>query len=514
MPKTPFYQWLHHRAAGVLLHPSSLPAPTGIGNFGKGAYQFIDALSENGFRVWQMCPLGPTGFGDSPYQCFSAFAGNPYFIDFDPLLEAGLIDAQALSNLRGLPTKRCDFGGLYEGFWPVLEKAHIQFTENNSKRLADYEPYAEFRAAEAHWLEDYSSFMGLKTHFNGQCWLDWPRKFRDAHRSDAWKLPEAALAQKEMHAFAQYLFSAQYKKFRAYAEKKGVGIMGDLPIFVALDSADVWANQNLFQLKANGQPLAVAGVPPDYFAVDGQLWGNPLYAWEEHAANGFAWWLERLQANLKLYDYLRIDHFRGFESYWSVPAEAATAREGTWKPAPGLALFQAIAEAFPEARIIAEDLGVITPEVKALMAQTGLPGMAVLQFAFGDDADNAYLPHNLQPNSVLYTGTHDNDTSIGWYSQADPATRDHVRRYYGISGENIGWDFIRSALRSTANLAIVPLQDLLSLDSEARLNTPGRAEGNWQWRFHTEDLQQFQKTSGAYIKELNALYGRLPSSRP
>ena len=391
-----------------------------------------------------MCPLGPTGFGDSPYQCFSAFAGNPYVIDFEPLLEAGLVESDDLRVLRELPAKQCDYGGLFKGFWPILEKAYARFAKTAAKRVADYEPYSDFCEAESEWLEDYSTFMGLKAHFGGQCWLDCPKEFRDAQGVDPLKIPKVALAQKELHAFAQYLFSAQYKKFRTYAEKKNVWIMGYLPIFVALDSADVWANRNLFQLKADGRPRAVAGVPPDYFAVDGQLWGNPLYDWEAHKKEGFQWWLDRIRANLKLYDYLRLDHFRGFEFYWAVPAEAPTAREGTWKPSPGLALFQAIAHAFPKARIIAEDLGVITPEVRALMAQTGLPGMAVLQFAFGGEADNAYLPHNLNSNTVLYTGTHDNDTSIGWYSQADPATRDHVRRYYGISGENIGWDFIRS----------------------------------------------------------------------
>jgi 4-alpha-glucanotransferase len=514
MSEAPLYNWLNERAAGVLLHPTSLPSPTGIGDFGQSAYQFVDLLIESGLSIWQMCPLGPTGYGDSPYQCFSAFAGNPYLIDFTPLVEAGLLKSEDLEGLRALSAQGCDYGGLFQAFWPVLEKAHRRFAASAADGVLDYGSLETFCSSESAWLEDYSSFMGLKAHFGGKCWLDWPKEFRDAVASAKGELPAEAAAAKELYAFAQYLFSAQYKKFRSYAAKKGVRIMGDLPIFVALDSADVWANRKLFQLKADGHPRSVAGVPPDYFAADGQLWGNPLYEWSVHEAEGFAWWLKRIEANLALYDFLRIDHFRGFESYWAVPGDAKTARDGNWEPAPGLELFKAIAKAYPEARIIAEDLGVITPEVEALLAETGLPGMAVLQFAFGGEADNAYLPHNLHHNTVLYSGTHDNDTSLGWYAQADPTTRDHVRRYYGISGENIGWDLIRSTLRSSAKLAILPLQDLLSLGSEARLNTPGKAEGNWQWRTQREELLQLQKESGAYLKELNVLYGRLRQSGP
>ena len=512
MNAAPLYDWLTSRTAGVLLHPTSLPAPTGIGNFGKHAYQFVDLLAESGLSVWQMCPLGPTGYGDSPYQCFSAFAGNPFLIDFAPLVEAGLLQPKELKALNELSTQHCDYGNLYHSFWPVLEKALARYKAGASEGLADYGPFTAFCSEEAAWLEDYTRFMGLKAHFGGQCWLEWPEAFRNGQQCAEEILPETAEAAKELHAFAQYPFNGQYKKFRTYAGKKGIRIMGDLPIFVALDSADVWANRDLFQLTKEGRPRAVAGVPPDYFSADGQLWGNPLYHWKAHEKSGFAWWLDRIGTNLKFYDYVRLDHFRGFESYWSVAGDAKTARKGTWEPAPGKALFEAIAKAYPEARIIAEDLGVITPEVEALLANTGLPGMAVLQFAFGGEADNAYLPHNLSHNTVLYTGTHDNDTSLGWYAQADSKTCDHVRRYYGISGENIGWDLIRSALRSSAKLAITPMQDLLSLGSEARLNTPGKTEGNWQWRVQPEQLLQFQRESSAYIRELNALYGRLSDS--
>lgn len=512
MIQTPHYDWLSERASGVLLHPTSLPAPTGIGNFGKSAYLFADLLNATGFSVWQMCPLGATGFGDSPYQCFSAFAGNPYLVDFEPLVEAGLLQQEDLAALRTLSDAHCDYGALFSSFWPVLKKASDAFMEQGLDELGDYGSYPSFCSTEANWLTDYSRFMALKNHFNGQCWLEWPEAYADASKLKVKNLPKGLESDIHLHAFAQYLFFAQYNKFRNYTAAKGIQIMGDLPIFVSLDSADVWANRKLFQLDSKGEPISVAGVPPDYFSEDGQLWGNPLYAWEAHEKDGFRWWLDRMDANLKLYDYIRLDHFRGFESYWSVPGKAKTAREGTWKPSPGAALFKAIAKAYPEARIIAEDLGVITDAVKELMATTGLPGMAVLHFAFGGEADNAYLPHNLDKNTVLYTGTHDNDTSLGWYEQADSKTQDQVRRYYGISGENIGWDLIRSALRSSANLAIIPIQDLLSLGSEARLNTPGKAEGNWQWRVSPEALQQFKRESGAYIKELNVLYGRLTAA--
>ena len=312
----------------------------------------------------------------------------------------------------------------------------------------------------------------------------------------------------DAHVFFQYIFYAQLAKLRAYAGNRGVEIMGDAPIFVALDSSDVWAKSELFQIKKNGQPKAVSGVPPDYFAVDGQLWGNPLYDWALHEQTGFAWWIQRIKSNLEFYDIVRLDHFRGFESYWSVPAIETTARNGTWIPCPGLELFKALRRALPKAKLVAEDLGEITEEVDKLRAITGLPGMAVLQFAFGSEADNAYLPHNLKPNCVAYSGTHDNDTSIGWYQVLDGTTQDHVRRYLGVSGDTIAWDLIRATIKSSARLAIFPLQDLMSLGSEARLNIPGAPFGNWQWRYQIHQLDQLQSDSSAYLREYLSLYGR------
>jgi 4-alpha-glucanotransferase len=509
MAQAPLYDWFNERASGVLLHPTSLPSRTGIGNFGKAAYQFIDLLAESGFTVWQLCPLGPTGYGDSPYQCFSAFAGNPYLIDLEAVQNEGLLTTGALDGLEALPSNFCDYGKLYHEFWPVLKKAYLSFCTLEDQSFANYGSFEEFKKTNAKWLTNFSLFMGLKEAFDGQCWLDWPDAFKNFKTAKLEELPNSVKEAADLHAFAQYLFAGQYKRFRAYAAQKGVRVMGDLPIFVALDSADVWANRECFQLHTDGSPEAVAGVPPDYFAVDGQLWGNPLYAWKAHEANGFKWWLERIESNLALYDYIRLDHFRGFESYWSVAGDAKTAREGKWELAPGEAFFKAVAKKFPEARIIAEDLGIITPEVKNLMTTTGLPGMTVLQFAFGGAADNAYLPHNVCSNSVIYTGTHDNDTSLGWYKGTTPEVRDHIRRYYRISGENIAWDLIRSALSSNAKLAIIPLQDLMSLGSEARLNTPGVAAGNWQWRTSHEAMTDLKNESSAYLKGINALYGRI-----
>ena len=508
MSQLPLYNWLSERAAGVLLHLSSLPSDTGIGNLGAGAYRFIDFLNASGMSVWQICPLGPTGFGDSPYQCFSAFAGNPYFIDLEPLRNEGLITEDEYNQLADLPREHVDYGSLYLAFCPVLRKAYERFKASKKKQFLDYGRLAKFRKDQGHWLEDYALFVGLKESFGGKCWLDWPSGYRDASVAKSQNLSSDVKNTADAHVFFQYIFYAQLAKLRAYASSRGLEIMGDAPIFVALDSSDVWANSELFQLKKNGQPKTVAGVPPDYFAAEGQLWGNPLYDWTAHERTGFAWWIQRIKSNLEFYDIVRIDHFRGFESYWSVPATETTARNGRWTPCPGLKLFRALREACPEAKLVAEDLGEITREVNELRAITGLPGMAVLQFAFGGDADNAYLPHNYTPNCVAYSGTHDNDTSMGWYQSLDEATQDHIRRYLGISGDTIGWDLIRAAIESSALLAVFPLQDLMSLGTEARLNTPGASVGNWQWRYQAQQLDRLQGDSSDYLREHLALYGR------
>lgn len=509
------FSWLDHRAAGVLLHPTCLPGAHGIGTLNGHALQFLDFLKTAGFTYWQTCPLGPTGFGDSPYQCFSSFAGNPYLIDLEPLVAAGLLNSAELEPLRLLPADRVDYGRLWEIKLPLLFTAHAAWADRGRPDLPGYGDFRAFRTAQASWLESYAVFSALKDHFGGKPWWEWPAEARDCRAAARSRLPRDLSTRIEGYAFIQHLFFTQWQAIRRHASSRGVRIIGDIPIFTALDSADVWASPNLFQLDpATLHPTAVAGVPPDYFSADGQLWGNPLYDWPAHARDGYAWWLERLRAAFAFCDVVRIDHFRGFEAYWSVPAGRPNARVGAWIPGPGLDFFRRVRAALPDARLIAEDLGLLTPETVAMREATGLPGMAVLQFAFGGGADNAYLPHNQTANSVVYPGTHDNDTTLGWYASADERTRDHVRRYLRVSGREIGWDFIRSAYASVARLAIISLPDLMSLGSEARLNTPGVGQGNWTWRYRAEQLTRLAAQSAPYLRELGELHGRLPAVSP
>ena len=504
----PLFTWLDQRAAGVLVHPTALPSAFGVGAFDDAAHALLETLAAANMKYWQLCPLGPTGFGDSPYQCFSSFAGNPYLIDPAALVSANLLTANEVAVLRGLPTDHVDYGELYQRKRLLLFAAHAAWSKSKSRALP-YGDIREFRDRHASWLPGYALFSALKDHFNGQPWWEWPDDVRSLAAAQKSPRRQQVAERAEAYEFIQYLFFGQWAQLRARATALGIEIIGDTPIFTALDSADVWASPNLFQLdRKTSRPIAVAGVPPDYFSADGQLWGNPLYDWPAHAADGYRWWLERLRANFALYDVVRIDHFRGFEAYWSVPAGAATARNGKWVPGPGLDFFRAVRNALPDAKLIAEDLGLLTPATIALRTGTGLPGMAVLQFAFGGGADNLYLPHNLRANTVIYSGTHDNDTTIGWYRSADEKTRDHVRRYFRISGDEIAWDFIRAAYGSVANLAIVPLQDLLSLGSEARFNTPGKSQGNWSWRYRPDQLRKLHEQSAPYLRDLASLCGR------
>lgn len=507
----PLFNWLDHRAAGVLLHPTSFPGPYGIGTLDAHAGRFLDFLARAGLRYWQVCPLGATGYGNSPYQSFSAFAGNPYLIDPAPLLAAGLLQPAELSKLASLPADRVDFGGIWQLKWPVLLAAAERF---QAKPVAlPYGDFAEFCAAQAHWLDDYAFFLALKDHHAGRPWWEWSAELRNFERATKSPLLRTLAAKIFAHQFLQYLFFGQWRQLRARAAKLGIQIVGDVPIFVALDSADAWANPDLFLLDpATRRPTFVAGVPPDYFSADGQLWGNPLYDWPGHQRTGYDWWRRRMAATFDLCDVVRIDHFRGFESYWAVPAGSPNARKGSWEQGPGLEFFAAMRAAFPQAKIIAEDLGVLTPEVMALREATGLPGMAIYQFAFGGDAKNLYLPHNHTQNSVLYPGTHDNDTTRGWYAAADEKTRDHVRRYFRVSGTEISWDFVRAAYASPCRLAIFALQDLLNLDSSARFNTPGLPDGNWEWRYRPEQLEDLERNTAPYLRQLGELYGRLPES--
>lgn len=506
----PLFNWLNDRAAGVLLHPTALPGNQGIGVLDHSVEIFLDTIAAAGLRHWQICPLGPTGFGDSPYQCFSAFAGNPYLIDLQVLVDADLLDSTDLTELQSLPRESVNFGELYAKKWPLLFKAYDRWLDSDQTQLpyGDFETFCQTRAE---WLEGYSYFMALKDHLGGHAWWEWPKELRFlalARKSPLWSDPKIQRSA-QAYSFCQYLFFAQWQRAREAAKARNIQIIGDAPIFVAADSADVWSNPELFQIdQSTGQSLQVAGVPPDYFSADGQLWGNPLYHWKAHQADGYAWWLSRLKTNLELCDILRIDHFRGFDTYWSVPADAPTAKTGEWRQGPGLDFFRTIRKHLPKCRLIAEDLGELSASVVTLREATGLPGMAILQFAFGGDATNLYLPHNLAANSVIYPGTHDNDTSLGWYRSTDDTTRDHLNRYLRVCGDNVGWDLIRAAYGSVSTLAIVPLQDFFSLVSEARFNSPGQAAGNWQWRMSTAQLDQFSEESTGYLLELAVLTGR------
>ncbi|QYM80605.1 4-alpha-glucanotransferase [Horticoccus luteus] len=502
------WNWLNRRAAGVLLHPTALPGDGGVGTLGHHLDDFLAILAGAEFSYWQVCPLGPTGFGDSPYQCFSSFAGNPYLIDLAPLVDLRLLSADAVAPLQRLNATHVDFGALYTEKRPLLFAAHAAWSRDRTLALP-YGAFNAFRARHEHWLEGFALFSALKDHFGGAPWWNWPADARSLAAAKKSNVARVVAERAEAYAFIQYLFFGQWARVRARAAALGITIIGDTPIFAALDSADTWSRPELFQLDPKTHaPLAVAGCPPDYFSADGQLWGNPLYDWPVHAAEGYAWWLERLRANFDLCDVVRIDHFRGLEAYWSIPAGSTTARPGHWVPGPRMEFFRAIQAGLPHAKLIAEDLGLLTPEVLDLRAATGLPGMAVLQFAFGGGADNFYLPHNVAHNTVVYPGTHDNDTTRGWYESAAEKTRDHVRRYFRVSGDDISWDFVRAAYASTANLAIVPLQDLLSLGSEARFNQPGESQGNWQWRVSADQLAHLAADSSGYLSELAALYGR------
>ena len=505
----PLFNWLNKRETGVLLHPTTFPSNQGVGVLDGQAVHFLDFLQAAGIKNWQMCPLGPTGYGDSPYQCFSSFAGNPYLIDLVALVADGLLNEADLATLRALPSVQVDFGWLYVTKWPVLFRAYAAAKARKFTRLP-YGDFASFRETHASWLEGYGLFLALKDHYAGKPWWLWPAEHRFLSRVSSVPLPATVLDRAEAHAFFQYLFFGQWSRVRAAAASRGIQLIGDVPIFVARDSADVWSRPELFQInQESGLPLAVAGVPPDYFSADGQLWGNPLYAWDKHSAEAYAWWIERLRANFSLCDIVRVDHFRAFDTYWSIPADAKTAKTGEWKQGPGLPFFHAIKAALPNAKLIAEDLGDLFDSVRVLRDACGLPGMTILQFAFGGDASNLYLPHNVVANSIVYPGTHDNDTTLGWYASASEKERDFARRYLRVDGREVSWDFIRAAFASVSRLAILPLQDLLSLDGSARFNTPGVANGNWQWRYSEQQLEALHKNSAPYLRELGELYGRI-----
>ncbi len=500
--------WLTTRAAGVLAHVSCLPGDYGIGNLGPGARGFVEFLSAAGVRYWQICPIGPTGYGDSPYQLFSSAAGNPYFIDLGELVAAGLLEPAELAGLRGLPVGRVDYGRLYQLFWPVLATAADRFEQAGKGAIPGLGPIDEFRRQHAGWLEPFTDFMALKTHFGGDPWIAWFAEFREWTPKLHADLPDTVRREARRHVFYQYVFFGQWDSLRRFAAAHGVGIIGDVPIFVALDSADTWQNRPVFRLNEGGEPLAIAGVPPDYYSAYGQLWGNPLYDWDHLARTGYGWWIERLRAAFELYDIIRLDHFRGFDTYWEIPFGAADARSGQWRPGPGRAFFERVRAALPQARIIAEDLGYIGPDVVALRQAAGLPGMKVLQFAYGHDANNVNLPHHFPPDSVAYTGTHDNNTTRGWLETLSAADRERVEDYFQLCGSRSAWPMIRAALATVSRLAVVPMQDLLDLPAEAVLNRPGTTLDNWRWRFTAEQLARLAKVRRGELRHWIELYDR------
>jgi 4-alpha-glucanotransferase len=506
--------WLTTRSAAVLAHISSLPGGYGIGNLGPGARRLVDFLGRAGVRYWQICPIGPTGYGDSPYQTFSGHAGNPYFIDLGELVGAGLLTADEVAPLRELPDARVDYGRLYEEFWRVLARAYDRFAASDGDDLEGFGSVSAFRRQNAVWLEPFADFMALKAHFGGRPWTAWPEEFRSWTPELHATLAESVRRDADRHAFYQHLFFGQWERLRRYAASRGVGIIGDVPIFVALDSADTWQNRAVFRLDGHGQPLAVAGVPPDYFSATGQLWGNPLYDWDHLARTGYAWWIDRLRAAFELYDIIRLDHFRGFDTYWEVPAGAPDARGGRWRKGPGLPFFHVVKTALPSARIIAEDLGYIGPDVVALRRAAGLPGMKILQFAYGHDASNVNLPHFYGPESVVYTGTHDNSTTRGWLEKLPGETAGQVADYFQLNGSRSAWPIIRAALATVSRLAVIPIQDLLDLPAETSLNQPGTAQGNWQWRYTDGQLLRLGEEKLATLRHWITLHDRAGDRTP
>lgn len=500
--------WLDTRSSGVLAHVSSLPGDFGIGNLGPGARAFVDFLADAGVRYWQICPIGPTGYGDSPYQLFSGRAGNPYFIDLGELEADGLLTKSDLAPLRALPASTVYYGALYERFWVALAHAADRFAARGGDEACGLGSFAAFRAANAGWLEPFADFMALKGQFGGRAWTTWPLEFR--RWTPELRAGFSATAAREVgrHAFYQYLFFGQWERLRRYAAERKVGIIGDVPIFVALDSADTWQNRRVFRLDDQGQPLAVAGVPPDYFSALGQLWGNPLYDWAHCRSTGYAWWIDRLRAAFELYDIIRLDHFRGFDTYWEIPAGAPDARTGSWQCGPGLDFFHAVRRALPAARIIAEDLGYIGPAVVELRRAAGLPGMKIVQFAYGHDANNANLPHYYPPESVAYTGTHDNVTARGWLESLQPPYAERIDEYFQLGGSRSAWPVIRAALASASRLAVVPMADLLDLGADATFNRPGTDSGNWQWRFDRPALDRLRKERLPLLRHWVGLFDR------
>jgi len=516
------------RSSGLLAHPTSFPSAYGIGDLGSGAYEFIDFMQKSKQRLWQILPLGPTSYGDSPYQSFSTFAGNHYLISPDLLQEEGFLSSFQLPDFD---PNFVDYGPVIEYKMGLFRSAFKNFKTKPSKA------YSDFCKKHSAWLDDYALFMALKTHFidqrknefsdspaveafrkankkyltedqvkdyyYGAVWNSWPEDIAKREASALAKYRKLLAEEIDFHCFLQYEFFRQWEAVRAYANKKGIKVIGDVPIFVAMDSSDVWSEPELFQLDKKGNPKAVAGVPPDYFSETGQLWGNPLYNWTEHKKQGYKWWISRMSALMAMVDLIRIDHFRGFESFWATPYGESTAVKGKWVKGPGKSVFTTMEKELGELPIIAEDLGIITDKVRELRDSLKFPGMCVLQFSFSPDAKNLYIPHNFgSAHTVLYTGTHDNDTSLGWYNSGNEDEKDYYRRYMNVSGQNVSWDLIRLAWSSVAFYAIAPIQDIFSLGTEARMNVPGEPAGNWGFRYRSDMLSDEIAEKLTYLTDM------------
>jgi 4-alpha-glucanotransferase len=492
-----------NRRSGILVHPTCFESKHGIGDLGPGAYDFIDFLKNANQSYWQILPLGPTGYGDSPYQPFSSFAGQPLLISLDLLLEDQLLTPDDLLGTAVFNTYETDYDLVYDYKMPLLRKAFKHYQNNPSIDMTT--AFNEFSKLEDYWLDDFALFMAVFENQGHKAWNEWSPEI--ANYTPASKAAWHTKLKYEVHyyKFVQFLFYKQWHELKVYANTNNIEIIGDVPIFVAYNSADVWTNKHLFYLSEDGLPSEVAGVPPDYFAAEGQLWGNPLYNWDVCKSQEYVWWFSRISHTLRCVDALRIDHFRGFESYWSVPYGAINAIDGTWKPGPGVDFFIKLKETLGDLPIIAEDLGIITKEVVKLRDTLDLPGMNVLQFAFMDVGESTHLPHNYKPNSVCYTGTHDNNTTIGWYSELSDSCKDKFRRYFNTDGGSPQWDLIRGCLGSVSKIAIIPIQDIIGQDGSWRMNMPGTPTGNWRYRFK---LNQINELTTVYLQSLTKLYGR------
>ncbi len=499
------------RASGILLPVFSLPSEYGIGCFSKEAYQFVDMLKRAGQSYWQILPLGPTGYGDSPYQSFSTYAGNPYFIDLETLVREGLLtEAECREYDFGTQETYIDYEKIYKTRFKVLKKAYERFRDRMAGGHQEREAYERFVNENAFWLDDYSLYMAVKDKNNGVSWNEWDAPLKNREEEALAAAREELAEEISFYKFQQYEFDRQWKKLHVYANEQGVKIIGDIPIYVAFDSADTWAAPEMFQFDESNEPTRVAGCPPDGFSATGQLWGNPLYDWEYHKNTGYEWWIRRIEYCLKLYDVVRIDHFRGFDEYYSIPYGEKTAINGEWMPGPGMELFRAIEEKLGRPAIIAEDLGFLTPSVLELLKDSGFPGMKVLQFAFDARESSNYLPHIYPTHCVVYTGTHDNDTTRGWYHAVGKDARAFAKEYMckpRLDEDSLAGDFISMAMSSVADLCVIPMQDYLGLGSEARINTPSTLGGNWMWRMKEG---QFDDKTVEEILRVTRLYGRLP----